>query len=208
MTPPVGFRPVQLATLVDTAPAGDDWLHETKYDGYRCLLVKDGARITAYTRYGNDWSERFRTIVEAGAALPARTAVLDGEVVVLGAGGRSDFAKLQNAMREAARLDFYAFDLLAVDGEELAGRPLAERKARLETLLNGLPRGSRLHYSAHRVGGGAEALAEACQRKLEGIIAKRADAPYAAGQTRYWLKSKCPKWRKANKDRWRIFEQA
>lgn len=188
---PIGFRPVQLATLVDAPPDGGDWLHETKFDGYRCLLVKDGARVTAYTRYGNDWSERFRAVVEAAAALPARRAVIDGEVVVLEANGRSDFARLQNAMREAAELDFYAFDLLAIDDEDLALRPLIERKGRLEALLGGLPAGTRLHFSAHQVGGGADALATACRRRLEGIIAKRADAPYVGGRSETWLKVKC-----------------
>jgi bifunctional non-homologous end joining protein LigD len=187
----LGFRPVQLATLVDSAPTGDDWLHETKFDGYRCLLVKDGTRVAAYTRYGNDWSERFRAVVEAAAALPTERAVVDGEVVVLGAGGRSDFARLQNAMREDAKLDYYAFDLLAVGDEELAGRPLVERKARLEALLAGLPTGSRLHYSAHRTGGGVEVLRDACQRKLEGIISKWASAPYVGGRSETWLKVKC-----------------
>ena len=186
-----GFRPVQLATLVDSAPTGDGWLHETKFDGYRCLLVKDGARVVAYTRYGNDWSERFRAVVEAAAGLPAERAVIDGEVVVLGVGGRSDFARLQNAVREQADLDYYAFDLLAIDDEELSGRPLVERKARLEALFASLPMGSRLHYSAHRVGDGAEALRDACRGKLEGIISKHANAPYVGGRSETWLKVKC-----------------
>ena len=188
---PVGFRPLQLATLVDEAPAGSDWLHETKYDGYRCLLVKDGKDITAYTRYGNNWTERFKSLVAEVQAIPARRTLLDGEVVVLDAKGRSDFAGLQNAMREDAPLDFFAFDLLALDDEDLTGMPLRERKARLQTLLSGLPASSRLHVSPHQVGEGPAALEAACRRGFEGIISKQADAPYTGRRSETWLKVKC-----------------
>lgn len=188
---PTGFQPVQLATLVDAAPEGDNWVHETKFDGYRCLLVKTGVSVVAYTRYGNDWSERFAAIVAAAVTLPAREAVLDGEVVVLGEAGRTDFARLQNAMREHAHLDYYAFDLLRLDGEDLTAHPLLDRKARLAALLKPLGAGSPLHVSEHRVGSGPEVLADACAKRLEGIISKRADAPYTTGRSETWLKVKC-----------------
>ncbi|CAO4194161.1 Multifunctional non-homologous end joining protein LigD [Methylorubrum extorquens] len=187
----LGFRPLQLATLVSEAPTGEDWLYETKYDGYRCLLVKDGAKAAAYTRYGNDWSDRFKALIEEVQAVPAKQAVLDGEVVVLDAEGRSDFARLQNAMRENAPLDFFAFDLLALDGEDLTGLPLRERKARLEKLLSGLPPGSRLHFSPHQVGEGPAALKSACRHGFEGIVAKKLDGTYVSRRSETWLKVKC-----------------
>lgn len=186
-----GFHTLQLATLVDEAPVGTDWLHETKYDGYRCLLVKQGTNVIAYTRYGNDWSDRFKALTAEAQAIPAQRVLLDGEVVVLDANGRSDFARLQNAMREGAPLDFFAFDLLALDDEDLTGLPLRERKARLEKLLGGLPAGSRLHFSPHRQGDGRAALTAACRSGFEGIVSKRADAPYLGRRSETWLKVKC-----------------
>ncbi|GJD98751.1 DNA ligase D [Methylobacterium isbiliense] len=185
------FQPLQLATLVAEAPAGQAWLHEIKYDGYRCLLVKEGTRVTAYTRYGNDWSDRFQALVTEAQTIPAERALLDGEVVVLNAKGRSDFARLQNAMREDAPLDFFAFDLLAVGDEDLRALPLSKRKARLDQLLKGLPVGSSLHVSPYQVGGGPGALETACRGGLEGIVSKRADAPYVGGRSEAWLKVKC-----------------
>jgi len=188
---PIGFRALQLATLVDEAPAGRDWLHETKYDGYRCLLVKDGTKVAAYTRYGNDWTDRFKSLMAEVQALPAQHALLDGEVVVLDAKGRSDFARLQNAMREAAPLDFFSFDLLALDGKDLTGLPLRERKAQLQKLLGELPASSRVHFSRHQVGGGPAALEAACRSGFEGIVSKQADAPYTGRRSETWLKVKC-----------------
>ncbi|MGH1588881.1 DNA ligase D [Methylobacterium phyllosphaerae] len=189
--PTPSFRALQLATLVDEAPVGQDWLHETKYDGYRCLLVKEGAKVTAYTRYGNDWSDRFKALTVEAQTIPAQRALLDGEVVVLDAKGRSDFARLQNAMREDAPLEFFAFDLLALEDEDLTGLPLRERKVRLEKLLSGLPASSRLHFSPHRQGDGHAALEAACRRGFEGIVSKQADAPYLGRRSETWLKVKC-----------------
>ena len=135
-TAPPPFQPVQLATLVDTVPTGDRWLHEMKYDGYRLLVAIGGGTARAYTRSGLDWSEKFAGIVEQAARLGVRSALLDGEAVVMDEHGRSGFQQLQGALKGApGTIDYVAFDLLELDGEDLTGLPLTERKERLRASL-------------------------------------------------------------------------
>lgn len=113
------FRPVQLATLVDQVPSGNGWLHEMKFDGYRCLIAIGGGQARAYTRSGLDWSDKFTPIVAAAAKLKVSSALLDGEAVVLDQNGRSDFQALQASLKNGrANLTYYAFDLLELDGED------------------------------------------------------------------------------------------
>ncbi len=110
---PPPFRPVQLAMLVDTVPTGARWLHEMKYDGYRVLLAIGAGEAVAYTRSGLDWSEKFAGLVEAAAGLKVKSALIDGEAVVLDADGRSSFQSLQGALKGApGTIDYIAFDLL------------------------------------------------------------------------------------------------
>ncbi|KAK0331327.1 hypothetical protein LTR94_029389, partial [Friedmanniomyces endolithicus] len=126
MKPPP-FRAVQLATLVDAVPSGSRWLHEMKYDGYRLLVAAGGGEARAYTRSGLDWSEKFDAIVQAAAKLDVGSALLDGDAVVLDADGRSSFQALQGALMGApATIDYYAFDLLELNGEDLTGLPLTD----------------------------------------------------------------------------------
>lgn len=148
------FRPVQLATLVDTVPTGNRWLHEMKYDGYRVLLSVGGGEAVAYTR--------------------------------------SSFQALQNALKGApASIDYFAFDLLELDGEDLTQLPLTERKAKLAKIL---PKGkSRLRYSDHIAGNGEKLLNQFCAAGLEGVISKRADGRYVGSRSGGWLKTKCIK---------------
>jgi len=190
--------PPQLATLVKAPPHGDDWLHEIKLDGYRLLCRLgpgakggDAGRVRLITRGGQDWTRRFGRIARALSTLPVDGALLDGEAVVLGASGRSDFQALQNAMDSGERTDlfFFAFDLLHLDGWDLGRTPLEERKALLEELLLGAP--SVLRYSGHVVGGGAAFHREACRMGLEGVISKRAGSPSLPGRGRDWVKVKC-----------------
>ena len=189
---PPPFHAVQLATLVDTVPSGDRWLHEMKYDGYRTQIAIGGGQARAYTRSGLDWSEKFEGIVEAAGKLNVRSALIDGEAVVLEPGGRSSFQALQGALKGApGSIDYYAFDLLELDGEDLTQLPLVERKAKLRAII---PEGhDRLRYSEHIEGNGEKLLHNFCDAGLEGVISKLASARYIGSRSGGWLKTKCIK---------------
>lgn len=190
-TPPA-FRPVQLAKLVDTVPAGDRWIHEMKYDGYRLLVAVGGGEARAYTRSGLDWSDRFPSILSEARKLKVRSALIDGEAVVTDDQGRSSFQALQNALKGApASIDYYAFDLLQLDGDDLTRVPLLERKEILERILPA--RNPILRYSDHIRGRGEELLHRFCDAGLEGVISKVADSDYVAARDGRWLKIKCIK---------------
>ncbi len=186
---PPAFRPPQLATLVDHVPTGSGWLHEVKYDGYRTLIAVGGGQARAFTRTGLDWSQKFTGIVTAFEEVDLPPCLIDGEVAALAADGKPSFKLLQEALKEGgAALAYFAFDLLEEDGEDLTGLPNRERKARLEALLKGVP--EPIHYAEHVAAG--EKLFEAlCREGYEGIISKRADAPYRGRRTQSWLKVKC-----------------
>ncbi len=184
----------ELATLVKEAPTGDEWLHEVKLDGYRILAVGERGRVRLLTRRGNDWSDRFTTIVEGVGALGRVPLVLDGEVVVLDERGRSSFQALQNALkgvRKRATLMYFVFDVLHYDGYDVTRVPLLERKRLLREIVEGVGAGSPLRYSEHIQGHGGQVLAQACQHSLEGIISKRAKSLYVPKRTKDWVKVKC-----------------
>jgi bifunctional non-homologous end joining protein LigD len=183
----------QLATLVDTAPSGNEWLHEVKLDGYRMLARIDGARTRLVTRNGNDWTAKFEPLVAALGKLKLRSALLDGEIVHLNPDGTSSFGGLQEDLSEERpdRLTYFVFDLLALDGHLLTGCVLEDRKRVLETVVKRAPRGSPIRYSDHVEGHGPAFFAKACAAKLEGIISKRRRDPYVSGRSRGWLKVKC-----------------
>ena len=134
--PPKWIEP-QLTRLVDEAPAGDSWLHEIKYDGYRMHARIDGRDIKLLTRTGLDWSHRYRRTIEALASLKAKSAYLDGELCALNSEGVPVFSRLQAAMDEGRtdQLVFFAFDLLFLNGESTAQLPLIKRKERLQRLF-------------------------------------------------------------------------
>jgi bifunctional non-homologous end joining protein LigD len=185
------FRPPQKATLVDHVPAGSGWLHEMKYDGYRCLLGIGGGRAKIYTRSGLDWSDKFPEIVEAARTLEVGSALLDGEIVSLSGEGNTNFSALQQAIGAGGRgLTLFLFDALAIDGEDLTRRPNIERKARLASLV-GDGRPPTILYAEHIVGQGEKLFAAMCEAGQEGIISKKADAPYRGDRTKNWLKIKC-----------------
>src|SRR6202163_4140883 len=141
-SPPAWIKPA-LAGLVKTAPEGTGWLHEMKLDGYRMHARLDAGRVQILTRRGNDWTAKYPSIVKAVATLPARNAYVDGELCGVGPDGRTAFNLIQNSMEHGdASLVFFLFDLLFLDGEDLTGLPLIERKARLEKLLVGAPSSS------------------------------------------------------------------
>ncbi len=184
---------VELASLVEGVPDGDRWLHEIKLDGYRMIAFLDHGAVRLVSRSGHDWTERFGTIAAGAAALGAEQAILDGEVVVLRDDGTSDFQALQNHARrgQEARLHFAVFDLLYLNGHDLRGVALEDRKRLLATLL---PRHTDvLRCVDHVVGHGDTFLSHACALELEGAVSKRRDAPYRSGRGRDWVKTKCLK---------------
>ncbi len=187
-TPPP-FREPQLATLVDCPPTSSDWLHETKYDGYRALLAVGGGKCVAYTRSGLDWTAKFKPIADAAAKLPCASALIDCEIVALDAGGKPSFGTLQASLKDGGPLLAFAYDLLELDGDDLTGLPLVDRKERLAHLLEGVS--PPLHYSEHVRGSGEKLFAALCAGGYEGVISKKADARYRAGRAQSWLKSKC-----------------
>jgi bifunctional non-homologous end joining protein LigD len=183
------FRPLQLATLVDAVPSGSGWLHEVKYDGYRTLVAVGGGRAKAYTRTGLDWSDRFAAVIDAAATLDVGSALLDGEMVAFDDKGRPGFSALQAALQHGGDIHYFAFDLLEQDGVDLGKRTNLERKDRLAALLK--DRDGPIHYADHVASGGEKLLKSLCGEGYEGIVSKRADAPYRGTRTRSWLKVKC-----------------
>lgn len=183
--------PPQLASLTADAPAGDDWVHEIKYDGYRLLAGAAGGVVQLLTRNRKDWTGRFTEVADGVRSLGLDGTLLDGEVAVEGPGGVTDFQALQNVLNSPAvgTVQFFVFDLLYLSGEDLRGAPLVERKERLRQVLAEAP--PVLRYSDHVVGRGAAFFSEACQHGLEGIISKRASAPYRPGRGLDWRKVKC-----------------
>jgi bifunctional non-homologous end joining protein LigD len=191
--PPERLEP-QLARLVEHPPRGDDWLFEIKFDGYRILARREAETVRLLSRNGKDWTERFRPIADAVAALPFHDGWLDGEVAILRPDGTTSFQDLQKAISEGRRgeLVYLAFDLLHLDGRDLRGLPLAERKAALQSLLGEADnRPSPVRFSDHLRGQGEAFYRQACGLGLEGVIAKRADCPYRAGRGDDWRKIKC-----------------
>ena len=184
------FQPVQLAALVDHVPPGDRWLHELKYDGYRTLIAVGGGEGRAYTRSGLDWSDRFADIITEAAQLDVGSALIDGEAVVTLPDGRTSFQALQAALKDnPGTIDYFAFDLLELNGEDLTSLPLIERKEKLASILEGHK--GRLRYSDHIVGNGEKLLTSFCEAGLEGVISKRVDARYSGSRSGSWVKTKC-----------------
>jgi DNA polymerase LigD, ligase domain len=192
-SPLPAFIPPELVSLTDKAPAGDAWVHEIKLDGYRTAARLEAGKVRMLTRSGLDWTARFQPVAGALAVPKIRAAYLDGEIAVLGDDGVTSFAALQDALSrgQGERLTYHVFDLLYLDGRDLTGLPLVERKAMLARLLAHLPKGGPLRYSDHVQGQGPKFFAQACKLNLEGIVSKRAAAPYRSRRTEDWLKVKC-----------------
>jgi bifunctional non-homologous end joining protein LigD len=190
------FVQPQLATLVERPPDGDGWLHELKHDGYRILARVEHRRAQLFSRNARDWTEKFPTVAEALGRLPVEQTILDGEVTVLLPDGTSSFQALQNFGSGGARgqLAYMVFDLLYLDGRDLTGARLEDRKAALARLLaSANDQAAVLRYSDHVVGAGADFFAHACKLGLEGIVSKKRDAPYRGTRGPEWLKIKCLK---------------
>jgi bifunctional non-homologous end joining protein LigD len=186
-----GWTKPQLTRLVDQPPDGPEWLHEIKFDGYRMHARLDRGAVRLLTRTGLDWTSKYPAIAAAVAKLPARQAYLDGELCGVRPDGTTSFSLIQNASdtSNSGALVFFLFDLLHLDGEAIAPMPATERKERLRALLPDA--GSALHFSDHQIGRGRAFYDHACALKVEGIVSKRVDAPYAPGNRGLWLKVKC-----------------
>jgi bifunctional non-homologous end joining protein LigD len=188
-----GFVPPSLATLHSTAPSGDEWLHEIKFDGYRIEARFDRGRVRLLTRKGLDWTHRFKPIADAVAALKADTALIDGEVVSEDERGISSFSLLQTDLKDdkSDRFRYCVFDLLYLDGRDLRDEPLIMRKAALERLVRSAGNDSRIRYTEHFDEDGKVILKHACGMDLEGVVSKLREAPYRSGRSENFIKSKC-----------------
>jgi bifunctional non-homologous end joining protein LigD len=185
------FEPVQLATLAETVPTTNQWMHEIKFDGYRLLAAVAGPDVRLYTRSGLDWTDKFTGLAAALAALDLPPALIDGEAVALDRQGNPSFSALQAALKQgdAPEIHYFAFDLLHLAGEDLKDLANIERKERLEALL--ADAAAPLHVADHVIGAGERLFHATCGAGGEGIVAKRIDAPYRGRRTQDWLKIKC-----------------
>lgn len=206
---PAFIRPL-IPSTAKVPPKGEGWIHEVKLDGYRFEIVKDGERVRFYSRSGAEYTERLPRTVEAFAKLPARAAVLDGELCLIGPDGRAQFYALMHEMRTArpdsSSLMFFAFDLLHWDGVDLRNLPLSERKRDLARLC----RKARVPFLKLVEGfpDGQALFEHACSYGFEGIVSKRLASRYASGPTHNFVKVKCPQWKRDHVEvRRRIFEK-
>ncbi len=183
----------QLATLVNSPPKGDEWLHEIKLDGYRVLAFKNKNDVKLMSRNNKDWTIEFSNLANFIAKLPVSNVVLDGEIVLLDEQGRSNFQLLQNVIstKDQQDLIFYGFDLLYYDQWDLRNLPLIERKKMLQNLLKGAE--PSIRFSDHTIGQGERILKHACKFALEGIVSKKIDSHYMTKRSKTWLKTKCMK---------------
>ena len=179
-----------LATREDKAPAGDNWIHEIKYDGYRLLASVSGEAVRLYTRNGLDWTGRFQSVADALAKLNLKDVMLDGEVAVAQPSGKTDFSSLQRSLEAgvAKGVSYFAFDILFEGAKDLRKLTLLERKARLEKALANAK--APIRISPHFEGNGQAVLEAFRQQGLEGVISKKTDSRYIGGRTRNWLKIK------------------
>ncbi len=191
---PFARADVQLAKLVRTVPEDEDWLYEMKYDGYRILSFIEGNSVRLITRNGNDYTRRFRDIAYSLIEFAGgRAMILDGEMAITDASGKTDFQALQNYMKnpKTKNLTYIVFDLLALDGVDLREHRLIERKETLEALMKDAPKS--IYFSRHVKGNGKESFAVACEAGMEGIVGKKADSIYSGTRNGDWIKLKCDK---------------
>jgi bifunctional non-homologous end joining protein LigD len=187
-----GYVEPMKALSVTQLPKGPEWIYELKFDGVRGLCVKRNQAVVLISRTGKDLTAKYRELAEALNKLPAKRAVLDGEVVALDQEGRSSFQLLQSYQRPGGQkppLLYYVFDLLNLDGKDLRGLPLLQRKAMAEALIaNASP---TIRFSASINAESKQLVREMKARDLEGLIAKRTDSQYESGRrSGAWVKFK------------------
>ncbi len=188
---PLAFAP-QLAVLVDEPPRGDGWTYEVKFDGYRLLARIDGDDVRLFTRNGNDWTSRLKALRDEVRSLNIASGWIDGEIVVLDAKGNPSFQDLQNAFDTSKTRDiaYFVFDAPHFGGYDLTRVPLVERRKVLEAALAG-NRSAHVRFSESFEAPVEQLLESACKKGLEGLIGKKADAPYASRRSPTWIKLKC-----------------
>ena len=191
---PLNFMTPELATLADAVPEGPNWVHEIKFDGYRTMAMIDQGDVRLLTRSGLDWTPKYQAIADELKHLGLGQAIIDGEIIAVNDQGASSFQKLKNELgaERSENLQYYVFDLLVLDGENLTRLPLLDRKAKLKGLLDGRDLHNRVFYSEH-FAENAEFLPRVCSLEMEGIISKRVDSIYSGKRTEAWLKVKCHK---------------
>jgi bifunctional non-homologous end joining protein LigD len=182
-----------LASLRTSVPSASGFVHELKLDGYRVQAHQHDGRVGLYTRSGLDWTNRFPTIAADVGRLPASKLVIDGEVISADAQGRPNFSTLQDDLKQRRydRMVYYAFDLLHLDGFDTRAAPLIERKKVLQSFLLEAAAASPLILYSEHFEDGPDLYARTRAMGLEGIVSKRADAPYRSGRGEQWLKVKC-----------------
>src|SRR6201995_4200333 len=171
-------------------PTGADWIHEIKHDGYRLIVHRQDKVVRLFTRNGHDWTDRYPWIVQAALQNRSKHFVLDGEAVILGIDGNSNFDDLHSG-KFNDEVQFYAFDMLAGDGDDLRKLPLSMRKANLQRLLARRPEG--IFVAPFEQGEiGPELFRKACEFGLEGLVSKHRERAYRAGRSFNWVKVKNP----------------
>jgi bifunctional non-homologous end joining protein LigD len=183
-----GFIEPALASSTAKVPAGERWIHEIKFDGYRVQLRLAHENVQIFTRRGHDWTNRFKKIAADAFLINAASAVIDGEVVVPSPDGSTDFSVLQNQLRgKSDKIVMIAFDLLYLNGYDLRKLPLFERKAHLKKLIVK----TDIQFSESFEVDGREMFAHACQLGLEGVVSKVRDSRYNSGRINDWVKKTC-----------------
>ncbi len=170
-------------------PAGRDWVHEIKHDGFRIMARRDSDRVRLLTRNGNDFSRRFPQAAAAVAALPVRSCLIDGEAIVTDKKGLAVFDLIRGQRPNTAAV-LCAFDLIELDGEDLRREPIETRKSTLKSLLRGKHAG--IAFNAHFIADGAIVYRQACALGCEGIVSKRLGSTYRSGRADCWVKVKNP----------------
>jgi bifunctional non-homologous end joining protein LigD len=177
-----------LASSIERVPSGERWIHEIKFDGYRdqTHILNDAVKI--FTRRGHDWTHRFKKAAHDAWRIKAKSAVVDGEIVVPAADGTTDFSVLQNELKGSSdKIVLVAFDLLYLDGRDLRRLPLWQRKAALKKIVAG----TDVQFSESFEIEGAEMFAHACKLGMEGVVSKVGDSTYPRGRSNDWVKKPC-----------------
>src|ERR1700738_5355547 len=186
--PTISIEPC-LPSLAKTPPTEPDWIHEIKHDGFRVMARRDGKKVRLISRKGKDLTYRFPLAVQAVAALPVHSCVIDGEAIISDATGLAVFSLIRS-YRNGPRATLCAFDLIEIDGEDLRWRPIEDRKAALKNLLR--PSHPGIAFNKHFDVEGTVVFHHARKLGGEGIVSKRLGSPYRFGRSADWIKVKNP----------------